>query len=550
MQYDVSGIGVRLSKELIERRVANGEWENRTIVDLAEYLVATTPQKVLVMEGGSQLTAADIFERSLKLASSFIASGLKPGDVIAMQVPNWFETTIIYLAAAMAGIIINPILPILRDAEVKFMLADSRSRLIFIPRKFRDFDYLAMLQRLAPDLPDLQNVVVLRDDARSDDAGSEVAWQQYAAGTGQVPQLPRVNPNSVKIVMYTSGTTGRPKGVMHTHNTLQAEILSYRRHWSLSANDVVFMASPVSHVTGCLFAFEVPWATGASVVLQEKWNPSEAVDLFREHGVTITSSSTPFLRELLDACKVRDEHLPKFKRFCCGGMSVPPLLVHDAQQWFGSATIGRCFGLSELPSITISIVDRSQGRWGAETDGIVDPAATVRIVDPVSGAPVPVGSEGEIIADAPELFVGYYRPEDNENAFDEHGLFLTGDIGRLTEDNCLVITGRKKDLIIRGGENLSAVEIEMALLQHPSIADVAVVSMPHARLGEGVACFIVPAAGATITQAEISRFLISAAMARQKIPERVELIDALPRNTQGKVLKRELRERIRVLCMT
>jgi cyclohexanecarboxylate-CoA ligase len=528
---------------LIRRRVERGHWQNRTIVDLARSLLAVSPDKVLVIEGASRLTVADIVAQSTKLASSFLAIGLKPGNVIAMQLPNWAETTIIYLAASMAGLIVNPILPILRNAEVKFMLGDSRSRLMFIPRTFRDFDYVCMMQQLAAELPDLQRIVVLRGD------GSHyVEWKDFAAGTKVIPDFPDVDPNAVKVVMYTSGTTGRPKGVMHTHNTLQAEILSYRKHWSLNADDVIFMASPVSHVTGCLFAFETPWATGAPVVLQEKWNPIEALETFRVHDVTMTSSSTPFLRELLAAAKAEDEHLSGFKRFVCGGMLVPTELVREAQDWFGSCTVGRCFGMSELPSLTISIKDRSQAELGATTDGIIDPAVIVHIVDPVSGAPVAIESEGEILADAPELFVGYCRPEDNEDAFDEHGFFRTGDIGKVTKDNCLIITGRKKDLIIRGGENLSPVEIELALMKHPSIADIAVVAMPHERLGEGVGCFIVPVPGGSITQAEVSRFLAFAGMARQKIPERVELVDALPRNTQGKVLKRELRDRMRELC--
>jgi acyl-CoA synthetase (AMP-forming)/AMP-acid ligase II len=444
MRKDVSGIKIRLGTELIQNRLANGQWSNRTILDLARDMSIGAPNKVLVIESEFQLTVAEIYERSLKLASSFTANGLKPGDVIAMQVPNWFETTVIYLAASMTGLIINPILPILRDTEVKFMLADSRSRWLFIPRKFRDFDYLNMMRRLAGDLPDLQKIVVLRGEP-----DGETAWQNIADGVAEIPPLPQVDPNSLKIIMYTSGTTGRPKGVMHTHNTLQAEILCYRKHWSLDSDDVIFMASPVSHVTGCLFAFEAPWATGAPVVLQDKWNATEAVDLFLKHEVTMTSSSTPFLRELLAACVARNEHLPSFKRFVVGGMAVPSALVREAQQWFGTCTIGRCFGMSELPSITISIVNRSQSELGAETDGIVDPAAKVSIVDPVSGVPLPVGSEGEILADAPELFVGYYRPEDNEDAFDDNGLFRTGDIGKLTKDNCLIITGRKKDLIIR-----------------------------------------------------------------------------------------------------
>jgi cyclohexanecarboxylate-CoA ligase len=543
MQYDASGLQVRLNDDLVRRRVAAGEWENRTLAELARERCAATPERVMVIEGDARLTVRQILDRSQQLAAALVAAGLEPGDVIGMQMPNWAETTLIYLAATLAGLIINPVLPILRDSEVKFMLADSRCRLMFIPREFRHFDYVEMMKRLAPDLPLLKKVVVLRGEAQPFEA-----WERFAAFPGVQPRLPAVDPNAVKVMMYTSGTTGRPKGVLHTHNTLQAETRSYREHWGLDGRDVIFMASPVSHVTGCVFAFETPWATGASVVLQDKWNAAEAIDLFRAHGVTMTASSTPFLRELFEVAKSRNERLPAFKRFVCGGMPVPPRLVHDAQQWLSGSVIGRCYGSSELPSVTLAIIDRRQNELGAETDGIVDPRVSVKIVDAASGAPVGVGSEGEILAKGPELFVGYGRAEDNENAFDEEGYFRTGDLGKLTQENCLVITGRKKDLIIRGGENISPTEIESVLQQHPAIAEVAIIAMPHERLGETVGCFVVLAAGAGLDQAEVARFLTEKGLARQKIPERVEAVEAMPRNIQGKLLKNVLRERMRALC--
>jgi non-ribosomal peptide synthetase component E (peptide arylation enzyme) len=228
-------------------------------------------------------------------------------------------------------------------------------------------------------------------------------------------------------------------------------------------------------------------------------------------------------------------------------MAVPPQLIRDAHDWFPNAVVGRCFGMSEVPSITLAIATRDDIDNGADTDGRVPPEIDIRIVDPQSGAPCGAGQEGEILVKAPEQFVGYLRAEDNDDAYDEDGFFRTGDIGVLTDQNCLVVTGRKKDLIIRGGENLSAKEIEDALLAHPSVADVSIVAFPHARMGEGVGSFVVLKPGATLDRQQMAAFLVDAGLAKQKIPERLEFIDALPRNVQGKVQKNQLRDRMKAL---
>ena len=543
MRHDVSGMRVRLTDALTRERTAKGEWRDRTIVQLAQDLVRQQPDRILMIEGDTRLIVREVWDEALALAAALIAHGLKQGDVVAMQLPNWPETIVIYLAASMAGLILNPVLPILREREVQFMLRDSRARMLFVPGEFRNFDYITMAETLAVDLPDLENIVVLRGDA-----GRHVAWNTLMASGDLSTPLPMVDPNAVKILMYTSGTTGQPKGVMHTHNTLQAEVRSYVDFWRMTSRDVIFMASPVSHITGCLIAFELPWLIGAPVVLQEKWDAHAAIDLFIEHGVTFTSSSTPFLRELLDTAKAKGLHLERFTRFVCGGMTIPSQLIRDAHDWFPNAVVGRCFGMSELPSITLAISTRAQIDLGAETHGSIAPGVEGRVCDPDSGGLLAMGEEGEILARAPEQFVGYHRAGDNDGAVDEDGYFLTGDLGRLTIDNCLVITGRKKDLIIRGGENLSPKEIEDELLRHPAIAEVAVVAMPHPRLGEGVSCFVVPVAGLSVDIGDVSRFLIQAKIAKQKIPERVVMVPALPRNFQGKILKNELKEQMRRIC--
>jgi acyl-CoA synthetase (AMP-forming)/AMP-acid ligase II len=512
------------------------------VTDQARVLLEQVPDRVLVIDGDNAVTVREIWDEACILVQAFRDRGLKPGDVVAMQLPNWSEVMSIYLAISMAGLILNPILPILRDSEVKFMLRDSRSKLFFIPAEFRGYDFAEMTRRIRVDLPDLADVVVLRGDVRE----GETAWTDILGKGTAATEFEAIDPDSVKIVMYTSGTTGRPKGVLHSQRSLRAEVESYVSYWNMDERDVVFMASPVSHITGCLGACELPWAIGGPVVLQDKWSANEAVDLFIRHGVTYTAASTPFLAELLAAAQARDEHLPAFRRFTCGGMAIPPQLIRDAHNWFPNAVVGRCFGMSEVPSITLAIAERDDIDNGADTDGRLAPGVEVRIVDAQTGVPCPLGEEGEIVVKAPEQFVGYLRAEDNADAYDENGFFRTGDIGVLTQDQCLIITGRKKDLIIRGGENLSAKEIEDALLEHAAIADVAVVAFPHERLGEGVGCFVVLKPGATLTQPAMADFLVGTGLAKQKIPERLEFIDALPRNFQGKVQKNVLRDLMKV----
>lgn len=516
---------------------------NGTLADQARVIVERHPDRIMVIEGERQLTARDVWREASALVQAFRERGLRPGDVVAMQLPNWAEASVIYLATSMMGLVLNPVLPILRDSEVKFVLKDSRSKLLFIPADFRAFDYHAMTDRIRADLPDLETVIVLRGAA-----GEDLAWNDVVRGEGDAVLLDPVDPDAVKIVMYTSGTTGSPKGVLHTHATLRAEVESYVDFWTMDDNDAVFMASPISHIAGCVCGCELPWALGAAVVLQDKWAPDEAVDLIVEHGATFTAGTTPFLVELLKAAKAKDEHLPHFRRFSCGGMAVPPQLVRDAHAWFTNTVVGRVYGMSEIPTISLSIATRDDIDNGADTDGQIPPQVDVRIIDLQSGEVLDIGQDGEIVVKAPECFIGYLRPSDNVDAFDAEGYFRTGDIGRITDQNCLVITGRKKDLIIRGGENISAKEIEDALLDHPAIADAAIVAFPHPRMGEGVGAFVVLQDGATIDQAELARFLTEAGLAKQKIPERLAIIDALPRNIQGKVQKNLLRERMKALC--
>jgi len=307
--------------------------------------------------------------------------------------------------------------------------------------------------------------------------------------------------------------------------------------------DVNLVVSPITHITGFGQAFLLPITVGLKSVLVDVWEPAAAMKAILAHGVTVMNGATPFLAALARQARQEGTNAPTLRRYICGGAQVPPDLILTASEQFSNCVVHRVYGSTELGCVTAGSRDRGELRLGAYTDGRLGRTA-VRIVDPVDGADLPHGREGEIVALGPQMCVGYIDPADNANALDAQGFFRTGDLGRI-EDECLVITGRKKDLIIRNGENLSPLEIEEALALHPDIREVAVVAMPSDKTGECACAFIVPQGDRRPNLADIAAFMDQRGFARQKIPEWIEYVDALPVSVQGKVQKVELRARAR-----
>ncbi len=541
MRADPSGWQVRLDDALIATRVAAGEWRNLTLVDHARQRVAEDANAPLLIDGGMTFSRRMVFDDARRLAASFQQRGLKPGDVISFQLPNWHEAAVIILAAAMAGLVINPLVPIYRDAEVGFMMRDCRSRMLFVPETFRRYDFPAMVARLRPDLPDLAEVVVVRGEAEGCTRYAELL--DGGAGSPQSPPVP-LDPNAVKMVLYTSGTTGRPKGVLHSSNTIGSELATIGAYWRVEEGDVIIMASPVTHITGFIYGLELPWSAGVPAVLMDIWEAGRAIELIGTHRCTVTVGATPFLQELLDAADRQGTNLPGFRLFACGGAAVPPELIRRAFRVLRDGRALRIYGSTELPTATAGVRSRAQIREAAETDGEIY-GCEMRILDPETGAILPTGAEGEIVMRGPELMLGYLRTEDNADAFDAEGFFRTGDLGRIDSAGYLTVTGRKKDLIIRGGENIAPKEIEDALHRHPGIHEAAAVSMPHARLGETVCAYVILAdLAAPPTLPQIAGWLQEAGLAKQKYPERIEIVDDLPRTASGKVKKDILRRMI------
>jgi acyl-CoA synthetase (AMP-forming)/AMP-acid ligase II len=351
-----------------------------------------------------------------------------------------------------------------------------------------------------------------------------------------------LDPNAVKLLLYTSGTTGDPKGVLHSHNTLQSEVETVTKFWELRSTDVVLMPSPVTHITGYIYAIELTFALGIKLVFMDKWNAANAVELVAAHGATFSVGATPFLVELVAELENQKVILPSLRLFACGGAPVPPEVIRRAKTVLPNCLSFRVYGSSEAPTISLGVVPGDPRELGATTDGCIV-NHEVRIVDPENGKPIPAGEEGEILTRGPELMLGYTRWQDTVDTFDDQGFFKTGDIGFISNERYLTISGRKKDLIIRGGENISAKEIEDVLHSHPLIIEAAVVAMPHPRMGETPAAYVVLRPGASMSFEELSSYFEEVRLARQKIPECLFVVDEMPRTASGQVLKHVLRAR-------
>ncbi|MBX7433850.1 AMP-binding protein [Mycobacterium sp. Y57] len=493
-----------------------------TLADALRDAAAATPERVLVRDGVADLTCRELLDRSTALAHALVRR-MPVGSVVSFMVPNWHEAAVIYLGATLAGMVVNPILPSLRDHELSFILSDAGTRAVFIPQTFGGHEYATMLHRVVATLPDPPEVVVLRGDASGH--GDFTAFTDLLAEPGDGP-LPSLDPAATRMVLYTSGTTGRPKGVLHKHESLHALIMQLGRYWRIDPGDTFLVASPIAHIGGSIYAFEIPLLLGAQAVLMERWDADAAVSLMLEHRCTHMAGATPFLEGLLAAAQRSGTRLPDLKVFICGGASVPPSLIRRAAEYLDDALVTRVYGSTEVPVTTVGSLDDID--HAADTDGRPG-IADVVVVD------------GEIRARGPQMLTGYLHPEDDLDAFDEAGYFRTGDLGHLTDDGYLVVTGRAKDIIIRNGENISPKEVEDILVTHPHIAEIAVVGIPDRRTGERACAAIVAADSVGPDVAELKEFLVARGVAKFKVPEQVVLVDALPKNDAGKVLKHRIR---------
>ena len=509
-----------------------GLWGDETLANALERAARDTPDRVVLIDGVHRVDCQTLWRQANALAQKMLAEA-PSGSVVSFMLPNWHEAGTIYLAGTLAGMVLHPILPNLREFDLQFALKDSDSRIIFVPEAFRNYDYAGMLTRVVAQLETPPKVVVVRGQARA-----HQAFTDWLACEGQRP-LPQLDAQDIRLMLYTSGTTGRPKGVLHSHNSLNALIRQIGMHWDVAPGDAFLVPSPISHIGGSIYAFECPLLLGSCAILMDKWDAEDAVRLAESERWTHMAGATPFLEQLLSAARRAGTRLPDLKVFICGGASVPPSLIREAAAHFEKAFVTRVYGSTETPIATVGSMDRDDITAAAETDGRAG-IAEIRLA-PHPAAP---DGEGEVRVCGPQMLVGYLHREDEESAFDEDGFFCTGDLARWENGDQLVITGRAKDIIIRMGENIAPKEIEDILIHHPAITQIAIVGLPDARTGERACAAIVPTENAAVDLEDIRAFLGARGVAKFKIPEQVSLRSVLPRNEAGKVQKDRLRAAI------
>jgi cyclohexanecarboxylate-CoA ligase len=511
-----------------------GLWVHTTLADALRAAAKTTPQRTVLVDRDTRLDCVTLYTQAAALANALIER-MPTGSTVSFMLPNWHEAAVIYLAATLAGMVVNPILPSLRDHDLRFILADVETAMIFIPHQFGGHDYPAMLQCVTAALSPAPEVVVLRGES-----GSHTAYPALLGPEPDVTGLPALDPDAVRLVLYTSGTTGRPKGVLHSHNSIHALICQVRDQWDVEPGDAFLVPSPIAHIGGSIYAFECPLLLGTTAVLMDRWDPSVAVALMNSESCTHMAGATPFLQQLLSAAERADSRLPDLKVFICGGASVSPSLIRRAAEYFDRALVTRVYGCTEVPVATVGAPRRDEADRAADTDG----RAGIAEIELVAHGAAPEG-DGEICVRGPQMLLGYRHPEDDAESFDDAGFFRTGDLGRWVssgfDEQYLVVTGRVKDVIIRNGENISAKEVEDLLADHPGIAEIAVVGLPDDRTGERACAVIVPAGGPQPDVDNLLAVLQSKGVAKFKAPEQVVIWDALPKNDAGKILKHQIR---------
>ena len=519
----------------------DGSWTDETLGTILAAGFADAPGQTVAFRSdvrpwrGTYAEAADLARR---VAGGLTGIGVRPGDPVAFQMPNWPEAAATYWAIAFLGAVPVPIVHFYGAKEVAFILGQSRARVLVTADRFGYLDYLATLADLRPDLTDLEHVIVVGDDVPAD-AVPFATLLDADSIDGPVA----TDPSAPALVAYTSGTTSDPKGVVHSHRTIGFEV---RQLSALNANAgglPLLVGAPVGHGIGMLAALLIPVYKREAVQLIDVWDPGKVLAAMLEDDLSSGSGSTYFLTSLLDHPDFTAEHAAHMSHIGLGGSSVPRTVGERAAA-LGISTV-RSFGSTEHPSITGCLhADPLEKRLS--TDGRPMPGVAIELRDD-DGTIVGHGEPGEIWSRGPDCFVGYTDPALTRAAFDADGWYATGDVGVLDEDGFLTIVDRKKDIIIRGGENVSALEVEEQLLRMSGVAEVAVVAAPDERLGEHGCAFVrmLPDADAGPDLAAVKAHFEASGMARQKWPEDVRAIEEFPRTASGKIQKFVLRQRLR-----
>jgi acyl-CoA synthetase len=539
---DPSGPGAwslrKIADEDRRRYVAEGWWRpDETVGErLASGLVANSQMPFVIHSATRPWrgTFSDVFGMARRVATGLVAQGVGPGDVVTFQTPNWLEGAITFYAAALIGAVVAPIVHIYGTRETSYIIEACRPKVHVTAARFGHQDFLGNLEAI-PAAAETQLVVI-----DSPGPSGSIGFEALADNDPLVAPI-QVDPEGPAIVGWTSGTTSSPKGVIHSHFTVCAEIAQLGATQPPAAWPPL-VASPISHAIGMLSALLIPVDRGKPVHLLDQWDPVSVLGLMLAEDLSAGSGAPYFLTTLLDHPSCDTGHLERLHYQGMGGAPVPRAVMERATRL--GLTIYSMYGSTEHPSITgCTYVDSLEKRLA--TDGRPLPGCKILLVDP-DGNKVEPGEAGEILSRGPECCLGYTDSTLTAKAFDEQGWYHTGDIAVMDEDGYVSITDRISDVIIRGGENISAAEVEEVLMTLGGVAEVAVVAAPDLQMGEHAAAFLRMVEGSGAPDMPTIRGLLeTSGLARQKWPEQLKVIDEFPRTSSGKVQKFVLRERLR-----
>lgn len=526
-----------------QRRAAyrqQGLWGDASLADYWQQTARAIPDKIAVVDNhGASYTYSALDHAASCLANWMLAKGIESGDRIAFQLPGWCEFTVIYLACLKIGAVSVPLLPSWREAELVWVLNKCQAKMFFAPTLFKQTRPVDLILPLQNQLPQLQQIVGVDKLAP---ATSSLSLSQIIADNTPLTTAITTHGDELAAVLFTSGTEGLPKGVMLTHNNILASERAYCARLNLTWQDVFMMPAPLGHATGFLHGVTAPFLIGARSVLLDIFTPDACLALLEQQRCTCMLGATPFVYDLLNLLEKQPADLSALRFFLCGGTTIPKKVARECQQ--RSIKLLSVYGSTESSPHAVVNLDDPLSRF-MHTDGYAAAGVEIKVVDDARKT-LPPGCEGEEASRGPNVFMGYFdEPELTARALDEEGWYYSGDLCRMDEAGYIKITGRKKDIIVRGGENISSLEVEDILLQHPKIHDACVVAMPDERLGERSCAYVVlKAPHHSLSLEEVVAFFSRKRVAKYKYPEHIVVIEKLPRTASGKIQKFLLRKDI------
>ncbi|MBF5701815.1 medium-chain fatty-acid--CoA ligase [Escherichia coli] len=526
-----------------QRRAAyrqQGLWGDASLADYWQQTARAMPDKIAVVDNhGASYTYSALDHAASCLANWMLAKGIESGDRIAFQLPGWCEFTVIYLACLKIGAVSVPLLPSWREAELVWVLNKCQAKMFFAPTLFKQTRPVDLILPLQNQLPQLQQIVGVDKLAP---ATSSLSLSQIIADNTPLTTAITTHGDELAAVLFTSGTEGLPKGVMLTHNNILASERAYCARLNLTWQDVFMMPAPLGHATGFLHGVTAPFLIGARSVLLDIFTPDACLALLKQQRCTCMLGATPFVYDLLNVLEKQPADLSALRFFLCGGTTIPKKVARECQQ-LGIKLLS-VYGSTESSPHAVVNLDDPLSRF-MHTDGYAAAGVEIKVVDDARKT-LPPGCEGEEASRGPNVFMGYFdEPELTARALDEEGWYYSGDLCRMDEAGYIKITGRKKDIIVRGGENISSREVEDILLQHPKIHDACVVAMPDERLGERSCAYVVlKAPHHSLSLEEVVAFFSRKRVAKYKYPEHIVVIEKLPRTASGKIQKFLLRKDI------